>query len=60
MQGKEMEIITTLGDYKKIGKLMFPFLMEISGGMPQKMIFEKIVVNQPIDNALFAKPAVKK
>jgi hypothetical protein len=60
MQGKEMEIVTTLGNYKKVGKLMFPFLMEVSGGMPQKLIFENIVVNKPIDDALFAKPAVKK
>jgi hypothetical protein len=60
MQGKEMEIVTTLGGYKKVGKLMFPFLMEVSGGMPQKLIFENIVVNKPVDDALFAKPAVKK
>jgi hypothetical protein len=60
MQGKEMEIVMTLGDYKKVGKLMFPFLMEVTGGMPQKLIFENIVVNKQIDDALFAKPVVKK
>jgi hypothetical protein len=56
MQGKEMEIITTLADYKKVGKVMFPHTMEVSGGMPQKMIFENIILNKPINDSLFIKP----
>jgi hypothetical protein len=59
VQGKEMEILTMLGDYKKVGKLMFPYSMEMTGGMPQKLTFDTVVINKPIDDALFVKPQVK-
>jgi len=59
MMGKEMEIITSFGDYRKVDKLMMSFTQEVGGAMPQKIQFEKIVFNQPISDSLFTKPIKK-
>ncbi|MBI5476083.1 MAG: hypothetical protein HY964_05025 [Ignavibacteriales bacterium] len=59
MMGKETEVVTTLGDYRKVGKLMMPFSQEVGGGMPQKIKFEKIIFNEEIPDSIFVKPAAK-
>jgi hypothetical protein len=59
MMGKETEIVTSLGDYRKVGKLMMPFSQEVGGGMPQKIQFEKIVFNEVIPDSIFIKPAAR-
>jgi len=59
MMGKEMEIVTSLGDYRKVDKLMMPFEQEVGGAMPQKIRFEKIVFNKTIPDSIFVKPNIK-
>ncbi len=59
MMGKEMEVVTSLSDYRRVDKLKMPFAQEVGGAMPQKIQFEKIVFNQPIPDSLFAKPVKK-
>jgi outer membrane lipoprotein-sorting protein len=62
VRGTDVESETTIGDYKEVGGLMFPFAVE-SGqkGSPQKMkmTVDKIELNVPIDDAPFKMPVVK-
>ncbi|MBA4313571.1 MAG: hypothetical protein C0417_13180 [Chlorobiaceae bacterium] len=59
MMGKETEIVTSLGDYRKVDKLMMPFSQEVGGAMPQKIKFDKIIFNEEIPDSIFVKPAAK-
>jgi len=59
MMGKEMEVVTTLGDYRKVDKIMMPFEQEVGGAMPQKIKFVKIIFNKTIPDSIFVKPNVK-
>jgi len=59
MMGKEMEVVTTLSDYRKVDKLKMPFAQEVGGEMSQKIQFDKIEFNKPIPDSLFAKPIKK-
>jgi outer membrane lipoprotein-sorting protein len=63
IRGTEMEYETTFGDYKEVGGLMFAHSNE-SGvkGSPQKekLTFEKIEINPPLDDSRFQMPEVKK
>ena len=58
MNGAEIEVVTWMEDYKKVGGISFPQRVEVSGG-PQKMEqnFDKIEVDIPIDDAIFKMPA---
>jgi outer membrane lipoprotein-sorting protein len=60
VQGTEREVETTLGDYKEVQGLFFPFAID-SGvkGSPQrqKVIIDKIELNASIDDSRFAMPA---
>ena len=62
VRGTDVESETTIGDYKEVGGLMFPFAVE-SGqkGSPQKMkmTVDRIELNVPIDDAPFKMPVVK-
>ena len=60
MMGKEMEVVTTLSDYRRVDKLKMSFAQEVGGGMPQKIQFEKIEFNKPIPDSLFTKPIIVK
>ena len=61
-RGTDVESESTIGDYKEVGGLMFPYAME-SGqkGSPQKqkMTLQKIELNVPLDDAQFKMPVVK-
>ncbi len=62
IRGTDVEGESTIGDYKEVSGLMVPFAME-SGqkGSPQKMkmVFDKVEVNVPIDDARFKMPEIK-
>lgn len=62
VRGTDVESETTIGDYKEVGGLMFPFAVE-SGqkGSPQKMkmTVDRIELNVPLDDAPFKMPVVK-
>lgn len=60
VRGTEMEGETLFGDYKEVHGMMLAHSME-SGAkgspMRQKMVFDKVEVNIPIADSLFAMPA---
>jgi hypothetical protein len=59
IRGTPQESETTLGDYKQVGGWFLPFSMEIrqkgSSGS-QKITFDKIEFNVPIDSTRYARP----
>jgi hypothetical protein len=56
MQGQEVDAVTTYGNYKKIGDIIFPY--SINGGMGNATI-EKMELNSNIDATIFDMPAKK-
>ncbi|HYC84969.1 MAG TPA: outer membrane lipoprotein-sorting protein [Chryseosolibacter sp.] len=56
-KGTEMQ--TYLSDYQDVSGLMMPFAMEtkINGQVVQKLVVEKIVINENIDDSVFAYPS---
>src|SRR5438477_1583667 len=59
MRGTEHEIETSLGDYREVNGIMFPFAVESSQkGSPekQKITIEKVELNAPVDEASFKMP----
>jgi len=60
VRGAEREIESSLGDYKEVNGLMFPFAMEngIKGGQEkEKLTISKIELNVPVDDSIFKMPA---
>jgi len=60
VRGSEQEVESSLGDYKEVNGLMFPFAMEngIKGSQEkEKLTISKIEINVPVDNAIFKMPA---
>jgi hypothetical protein len=61
IRGAEREFETSLGDYKEVNGVYFPWSVE-SGtkGSPQKgkVTYDKIVANSDVPDARFAMPAV--
>lgn len=59
IQGREMALATTYGDYKAVEGLMIPHSIQIAGQgpAPQQLIIEKVEVNVPLDAAQFKMPA---
>ena len=62
MRGSEMEIETSIGNYKDVNGVLFPFSIEqhaVGGQGPgQKITFSKVEMNIPVDDAVFKMPAV--
>ena len=62
VRGTETTSSTTLGDYKQVDGVMFPFSVQITqeGGQggAQKITVEKVEFNVPADDASFKMPAV--
>jgi hypothetical protein len=59
VRGNEVEFETSLGDYKEVGGLMFPHVIENGAkGRPekQKIIIEKIELGPAVDDARFKMP----
>ncbi len=62
IRGSEAVVEETLGDYKSVDGLMFPYALEsgVQGAEDrQKIVVEKVELNKPVDDALFKMPAVK-
>jgi outer membrane lipoprotein-sorting protein len=55
-KGTEMQ--TYLSDYQEVNGLMLPFAMEtkINGQVAEKLVIEKIMINENIDDSVFAYP----
>jgi outer membrane lipoprotein-sorting protein len=61
MHGSEQETEASLGDYREVNGVMFPFAIENGiKGSPQKekITIEKLEINVPLDEASFKMPAV--
>ncbi len=59
VEGAEVVIISTIGDYRDVGGLTLPHSFSAStkdGRETQSLVFEKIELNVPIDDARFGKP----
>ena len=59
IEGSEVVVISTIGDYKDVEGLTLPHSFTAStkdGGETQSLVFEKIELNVPIDDARFGKP----
>lgn len=58
MQGVDVEMTTTFGDYKEVGGIMLPHSFEVSMGGPamQVMTIETIELDTEISNDRFAMP----
>jgi outer membrane lipoprotein-sorting protein len=60
MDGKLLEFVTVIGDYRPVGGLVFPHSIEVgprSGAERQQLTFERIEVNPVLDDARFVMPA---
>jgi outer membrane lipoprotein-sorting protein len=60
IRGSERETETTLGDYKEVNGLMFPFAIQqgIKGSPQQQQLsVEKVELNVPVDAGIFKMPA---
>ncbi len=59
INGMDMEVVTTLSDYREVNGYKMPHKTEQSFGGQQgnTIIFEKVEVNEPVENDIFAAPA---
>jgi outer membrane lipoprotein-sorting protein len=60
IDGEKMEFETLVGDYRTVAGVVLPHLLEVGpkrGEGRQKLIFDRIEVNAPIDDARFKAPA---
>lgn len=63
LRGQELEFESSISDYKEVDGLLIPHAMSSKAkGMPggQTLIFSKVELNVPLDDALFAMPATTK
>jgi outer membrane lipoprotein-sorting protein len=59
VRGSPVQIKTTFGDYRKIGGILFPHLVEVEAvGRPQRLsvVVDKVEVNPTLSDALFEQP----
>ena len=59
IRGSEQDVESSLGDYKEVNGLMFPFAMEngIKGSQEkEKLTISKIELNVPVDDSIFKMP----
>ncbi len=59
IRGSEQDVESSLGDYKEVNGLMFPFAMEngIKGSQEkEKLTISKIELNVPVDDSMFKMP----
>ncbi len=59
LEGKEVEFVTEVGDYRSVDGLVFPHRIEVGPrGSPerQRFVIQTIEVNPPLDDSRFAMP----
>src|SRR5262249_52268524 len=61
VDGRKVEIVNRIGDYRDVDGVKFPHSFEASSeGVPSQVLhFDKIEVNVAIDDARFAMPSAK-
>jgi outer membrane lipoprotein-sorting protein len=61
-EDKELEFNTLFHDYRPVSGLPFPFTIDtdtVGSDAEQKIVFDKIEVNSPLEDARFQKPAAE-
>jgi hypothetical protein len=59
VDGREVEFVTEVGDYRTVNGLVFPHRIDVGPkGSPerQRLVIQRIEVNPPLDAARFAMP----
>jgi outer membrane lipoprotein-sorting protein len=60
IDGKPVEIVTEIGDYRTVGGLAFPHRLEVgprdAPAQRQRLVLEKVEINPPLDDAIFSMP----
>jgi hypothetical protein len=60
MDGKSVEVVTEIGDYRSEGGLIFPHRLEVgprdAPDQRQRLVVEKVEINPPLDDARFSMP----
>jgi hypothetical protein len=59
LEGKEVEFVTEVGDYRSVGGLTFPHRIEVGprgSTERQRLVVRTVEVNPPLDDARFAMP----
>jgi len=60
LEGKPQEFVTLIADYRPVAGLLFPHAIEVGprgGADRQRLTFERIEVNPPLDDTRFAMPS---
>ena len=61
VDGKSVEVVTEIGDYRTVGGLAFPHRLEVgprdAPDQRQRLLLEKVEINPPLDDAIFSMPA---
>lgn len=60
VRGSEQDFESSIGDYKEVNGIMFPFAVESSmkgSDQKQKLTIEKVELNVPVEDAQFKMPA---
>ena len=63
IDGKPVEMVTEISDYRALGGLVFPYRIETGPkGKPerQRLVIQKVEINPPLDAARFAMPGVRR
>ncbi len=60
IDGKPVEVVTEIGDYRTVGGLAFPHRLEVgprdAPDRRQRLVLEKVEINPPLDDARFSMP----
>jgi outer membrane lipoprotein-sorting protein len=61
VDGKSVEMVTEIGDYRTVGGLAFPHRLEVgprdAPDQRQRLVLEKVEINPPLDDARFSMPS---
>jgi hypothetical protein len=60
LDGREVDFVTEVGDYRKVAGIVFPHLLEVGprqGGERQRLVVQEIEVNPTLDDGRFRMPA---
>jgi len=59
VDGKEVEFVTEIGDYRSVGGLAFPYRFEVGprgSAERQRLAVDRVEINPPLEDARFAMP----
>jgi hypothetical protein len=62
VQGTDVNSSTSYSNFKLVEGILFPHIMEskMHGEVVSKIEFKTFIIDEPVDNAIFAKPAPPK